>query len=216
MIWVIGDRRFESCSVIYKVDGEYGDLSNMSNGLPLLVNGITVKSSEALYQACKFPHEPDWQQDILEAPHAMQCKMKARKTGRPKNVRPDWLQINVSVMRWVLRVKLACHPQRMAALLRWSGTGPFVEQSRKDPFWGAIETKPGILEGENHLGRLLTELRDTVRTKFQEGKEAELLNVDPPGIDQFLLLGEPIREVIGQGTFGNAKPVTLPKTKSSE
>ena len=211
MIWEIGDRRFESCNVIYKVDGEYGDLSNMSNGHPLTVNGVTVKSSEALYQLCKYPSQPDWQREILDAPHAMQCKMKARKAGRPKEVRADWHQVNVGLMRWVLRVKLACHPQRMAALLRWSGQAPFVELSRKDAFWGAIEVKEGLLRGENHLGRLLTELREAVRAKFAEGKEADLLKVAPPAVPDFLLLGEPITDVTGTGSFGNAKPHREPR-----
>ncbi|WP_020475989.1 NADAR family protein [Zavarzinella formosa] len=211
MIWEIGDRRFESCNVIYKVDGEYGDLSNMSNAHPLTVNGVIVKSSEALYQVCKYPSHPDWQQDILDAPHAMQCKMKAGKAGRPKEIRTDWLQVNVSIMRWVLRVKLACHPQRMAALLRWSGQAPFVELSRKDAFWGAVEEKEGVLKGENHLGRLLTELRENVRTKFAEGKEAELLKVEPLAIPDFNLLGHPITELAGTGSFGSPKPHREPK-----
>ncbi len=206
MIWEIGDHRYDPCQVIYKVDGEYGDLSNMCNAFPLTVNGVTVKSSEALFQACKYPSEPDWQRDIIDAPHAMQCKMKARKTGRPKHVRADWPEVNVSVMRWVLRVKLACHPQRIAALLRWSGQAPFVEISRNDAFWGAIEAADRVARGENHLGRLYTELRETVRAKFAEGKEADLLKVEPLPIENFLLLGEPIGLLVGTGSFGSVKP----------
>ena len=211
MIWEIGERRFEACNVIHKVDGEFGDLSNMSNAHPLTVNDMVVKSSEALFQLCKFPSQPEWQREIIDAPNAMQARMKAGKAGRPKETRADWTQICIQVMRWVLRVKLACHPQRMAALLRWSGQTPFVELSRKDPFWGALEEKEGLLKGENHFGRLLTELRETVRARFAEGKEAELLKVEPLAIENFLLLGEPIREVTGSGNFGTARPVREPK-----
>jgi len=81
-----------------------------------------------------------------------------------------------------------------------------VEVSRNDAYWGAIEGKEGVAAGENHLGRLYTELRELVRAKFAEGKEAELLKVDPPPVENFLLLGEPIGPVIGTGSFGNAKP----------
>lgn len=207
MIWIIGERRFESCNIVHKVDGEFGELSNMSNAHPLTVNGHVIKSSEALFQLCKFPSQPDWQREIMEAPHAMQARMKAGKTGRPKAVRSDWPQISIQVMRWVLKVKLASHPQRIAALLRWSGQAPFVEYSRNDAFWGATEESEGVLKGENHFGRLLTELRELVRAKFAEGKETELLKVEAPAIENFLLLGEPIQEVVGTGSFGTAKPV---------
>lgn len=216
MIWEIGEHRFNNVNVIYKVDGEYGDLSNMSNAFPLTVNGIIIKSSEALYQACKFPDNPDWQQDIIDAPHAMQCKMKARKAGRNKQARADWQQVNIRVMRWVLQVKLACHPQRIAALLRWSGQHPFMELSRNDPFWGAVESVEGVAKGENHLGRLFTEMRETVRAKFAEGKEADLLRVEPLPIDNFKLLGQPIEPVIGSGSFGNAKIVREAKPAESK
>lgn len=59
-----------------------GRLSNMNNDFPWWVNGVRIGSSEALYQACRFPHQPDWQQEILNAPHAIAAKMKAKKEGR--------------------------------------------------------------------------------------------------------------------------------------
>ena len=37
-------------------------LSNMAGGFPLVVNDIRIRTSEALYQACRFPHMPDVQQ----------------------------------------------------------------------------------------------------------------------------------------------------------
>jgi ribA/ribD-fused uncharacterized protein len=205
MIWEWQGARQETTAVIYKVDGEYGDLSNLSNGFPLTVGGVDLKSSEALYQACKYPHRPEWQQDILDARHAMEAKMKARKDGRPKDTRPDWDEVRVPVMRWVLRVKLALHPRRIAALVRWSGTGPFIEQSRKDRFWGAVEEHDGVFRGENQLGQLWTEFREEVRAKFAAGDELSLLAVDPPAVPDFKLLGKEIGVVQGTGDFG-ARP----------
>jgi hypothetical protein len=46
------------CVVFYKVNEEWGGLSNMSNDFPLRVNGVRISSSEALYQLCRFPHSP--------------------------------------------------------------------------------------------------------------------------------------------------------------
>ena len=90
----------ENCAVFYRVGEEWGGMSNMSNDFPLRVNGLRIGSGEALYQACRFPHRPDWQQEILAAPHAMQAKMKSKKGGRRKeHSRPNWEEIQVEVMR---------------------------------------------------------------------------------------------------------------------
>src|SRR5262245_56196010 len=93
----------ENCVVVFKVNEDCGELSNMSNAFPLVVGGVRLGSSEALYQAMRFPHRPDWQQEILDAPHAMQAKMAAKKEGRRRTgSRPDWEQVQQEVMRWVL------------------------------------------------------------------------------------------------------------------
>jgi predicted NAD-dependent protein-ADP-ribosyltransferase YbiA (DUF1768 family) len=84
------------------VDGlSVGGLSNMSGAFPLTVGDVRVRSTEALYQACRFPHQPDWQEEILAAGNGMQAKMASKKGGRRKDhSRPDWASIEVEVMRW--------------------------------------------------------------------------------------------------------------------
>lgn len=203
MIWEWQGQRHETTAVIYKVTEEYGDLSNMCNEFPLQIAGQDVKSSEALFHACKFPKKPDWQEEILKARHAMEAKMKAKKAGRMKEARPDWDEVCVAIMKWVLRIKLASHPRRITALVRWSGTGPIVEQSKNDAFWGAIAGEDGVLRGENHLGRIWTEIRDDVRAFFNDGSENQLLTVPPPDLKDMLLLGKPIETFVGTGDFGS-------------
>jgi ribA/ribD-fused uncharacterized protein len=125
----------------------------------------------------------------------MAAKMKAKKDGRRNNhSRPDWDEISIDLMCWVLRVKLAQHWREMAGLLLSSGNRAIVEISRKDRFWGAVEGTDGVLTGQNHLGRLLMELRDLVRSSPRE----ELLIVQPLDIPDFLFLGEPIQIVRGR------------------
>lgn len=193
MNWEWEGKVHENCVVFYKVNEEWGGLSNMSNDFPLLVNGLQVGSSEALYQACRFPHRPNWQKEILDAPHAMQAKMKAKKEGRRKDhSRPDWEEVQVEIMRWCLRVKLAQHIKKFGGLLRWSAPRPIVERSRKDRFWGAVLEGDGVLRGENQLGRLLMELREELLACKQPGEESRLLRVEPPSIPDFLLLGKPL------------------------
>jgi type I restriction enzyme S subunit len=183
----------ENCLVFFKVGEEWGGLSNMSNEFPLRVNGLRIGSSEALYQACRFPHRPDWQREILEAPHAMQAKMKSKKEGRRKeHTRPDWEAIQVEVMRWSLRVKLAQHVTKFGGLLRWSAPRPIVERSQKDRIWGAVLEKDGVLRGQNRLGQLLMELREELLACKVAGQESRLLRVEPPQFPDFLLLGQAI------------------------
>lgn len=42
-------------AVFLKTKERLGALSNMAGGFPLEVNGIKIRTSEALYQACRFP-----------------------------------------------------------------------------------------------------------------------------------------------------------------
>lgn len=184
----------QDCVVIYRVRDAFGGLSNMAGGYPLLVNGIVIPSSEALYQACRFPHRPEWQAEIISQSNPMTAKMVAKKDGRRAHQsRPDWAAIELDVMAWALRVKLAWHYRRLAELLLTTDDRPIVEKSRTDDKWGAIEICPGCLEGDNRLGRLLMDLRTQVRTRSRE----ELAIVEPLPIRDFTLLGEPIRRVRG-------------------
>jgi ribA/ribD-fused uncharacterized protein len=195
MEWEWDGVKRADCVVIFKVAEAWGELSNMHNEFPLRVGGMPVGSSEALYQAMRFPHRPDWQREVLDAPHAMQAKMKAKKEGRRSTgSRPDWEEVQRDVMRWCLRVKLACHYARFGRLLRASRDRPIVERSRKDRFWGAVVEKDGVLRGENWLGRLLAELRDELTTTA-DGQESKWLKVEPPPVPEFLLLGRPVEVV---------------------
>ncbi len=192
-IWYSEDSKiYENCAVFYKVKEEFGGLSNMSGGYSLKINGETIYSSEALYQACRFPHEPTWQKEIISQRSPMAAKMKAKKDNRRKDYsRSDWQDIRLDLMRWVLRVKLAHHYNAISEILLATGDRPIVEKSRKDRFWGAVEDKEGILHGCNQLGQLLMELRSLVKTKSSK----ELTKVEPLDIHDFLLLNIPISTI---------------------
>jgi ribA/ribD-fused uncharacterized protein len=179
---------FEECVVFFKVHEPFGGLSNMSGGYPLVVNGVNVPSAEALYQACRFPHRPDWQREILAQRSPMAAKMMAKKEQRrAKHTRSDWSAVAVPVMRWVLEVKLAQHPG-FRSLLQQTAPRPIVERSRKDRVWGAVDDGSGTLEGRNELGRLLMALRDELPSRG-------IVQVEPPDVSDFLLLGHPIDPV---------------------
>lgn len=181
-----------SSVVFLKTDEPFGGLSNMAGGFPLLVNGIRIHTSEALYQACRFPHRPEVQALIIEQKSPMTAKMKSKPYRYDS--RPDWDQVCVKIMRWCLRVKLAQNWREFSELLLETGERPIVEESRKDAFWGAKATDDERLVGMNALGRLLMELREAVRV---EGRDS-LISVLPLAIPEFLLEGRPIEIVTSQ------------------
>jgi ribA/ribD-fused uncharacterized protein len=176
------------CVVFRKTKEDYGGLSNMASGFPLQINGTKIWSSEALYQACRFPYRPDVQKIILAERSPMTAKMRS-KPFRAEFTRPDWDQIKVKIMRWCLRVKLAQNWEKFSTLLLSTGQKPIVEDSAKDDFWGAKKTDDGLLVGKNVLGRLLMELRQELTSPSTE----RLKTLPHPDIPDLMLLGKAIR-----------------------
>lgn len=168
-----------------KTAEEFGGLSNMAPGYPIVVLGHQIRSSEALYQACRFPHLPEVQRMILNEGSPMTAKMRSKPYR--KDSRPDWEEVRVKVMRWCLRVKLIHNWHKFSELLLSTENRPIVEDSRKDSYWGAMPLDNETLNGQNVLGRLLMELREKLRNDPQK-----LRNIRPLQISNFRLLGDPI------------------------
>ena len=177
--------------VVYKTKEDFGGLSNMASGYPLQINGVRILTTEALYQACRFPHMPEVQREIIGQHSPMTAKMKSKP--HRKDSRPDWEDVRYKVMRWCLRVKLAQNYDEFGRLLLATRDRPIVEQSRKDDYWGAklVDEAGDTLIGQNVLGRLLMELRE----KLKDDTDGMLKTVPPLSIPEFLLLGKPIETV---------------------
>ena len=178
----------------------FGGLSNMASGFPLVVNGVNILTSEALYQACRFPHLPDVQRTIIAQKSPMSAKMKSKPYRADS--RADFEYKKVVIMRWCLRVKLAQNFIRFSQLLESTENKEIVENSHKDRFWGAVPTKEdkNLLVGANVLGGLLKQLR----REYYENRLTNLpslLYVEPPTINGFLLFDEPIRAVDERENF---------------
>lgn len=205
--------RFNSV-VFLKTKAAFGGLSNMAGGFPVCVNGQVVRTVEALYQACRFPHKPEVQRIIVEQKSPMTAKMK----GKPhrSESREDWESVRVDIMRWCLRVKLIQHWDSFGELLTSTGELAIVEESRRDVFWGAKSDGERALVGENVLGRLLMELRE------QLGQDPSQLarRVEPPSIPTFLLDGHPIQavgpavEMCAQSREGPQHSAHIPEQRS--
>ena len=194
-----------SSSVTFvKTKEKYGGLSNMAAGFPLVVNGIDIRTSEALYQACRFPGRPDVQELIINERSPMTAKMKSKPFR--EDTRPDWEDVRVSVMRWCLRVKLAQNWEKFGNLLLSTGDKPIVEKLiNREDFWGATKMSDGSFVGINALGRLLMELRHLLKSDDSE----KLKTVEPLSIPDFLIFQKPIRTIHGiQGKSGSSKEDT--------
>lgn len=176
----------KNCVVFRKTDEKFGGLSNMAPGFPLKVNDVRILTSEVLYQICRFPHLPDVQQLLIKQQSPMTAKMKSKRYR--KETRPDWYSVRLKIMRWCLRVKLVQNWDIFAELLRSTGDAAIIEESKKDPFWGAKPIDDKTLEGINALGRLLMELRQEIITLNRD----TFHQVKPPAIPDFLLLGKEI------------------------
>lgn len=188
-------KKSDECISFRKTTEEYGGLSNMASGYPIVVNGIYIKSSEALYQALKFPHLPNAQKEIIAeydkiknpkgAKSPMGAKMKSKKYN--SKIREDWDQIKIIVMRWVLRVKLIQNQETFGKLLLETGSKTIVEESKKDDFWGG-KLDNNEFKGMNILGRLLMELRELY-------KQYPLDSIEPLKLKDFKLFGKSITSV---------------------
>ena len=176
-------------SVVFaKTKEKFGGLSNMASGYPLHVNEVKVLTTEALYQACRFPHEPLIQKNIIEQVSPMAAKEISKQFHYES--RQDWLKIRHQVMRWCLRVKLVQNYDSFGQLLLSTKDLPIVELSYKDDFWGAKPSvnNPNELIGQNILGRLLMELRELLK----HTNEDKLRHVNSLQIPSFMLSGSNI------------------------
>ena len=139
----------------------WGALSNFQPlAVPIAAGPWRFRTSEALYQATKFPSHPDIQQRIAEASTARESADIGRTPG--VTIHPAWSAHRVDVMRWVLRMKREANADEIDAVLATTGERPIVEASTRDVWWGA-QPVADRYEGRNVLGCLWMELRQQLR-----------------------------------------------------
>jgi ribA/ribD-fused uncharacterized protein len=153
------------CITFKSTKGKYGALSNMAPGFPICINGIIIKTTEALYQALRFPDYPEIQKQIVSYP----SPISAKKFGRMnfEKSRPDWLNYRFKIMKFCIELKLFQNKESFAKVLLSTKDLPIVEYTEKDKVWGATDEGDFYL-GTNALGRLLMELRDNLKNNSFE------------------------------------------------
>lgn len=154
-----------NCVTFRKTKDPFGAMSNMATGYSIWIEDNLVPSSEAPYQASRFPTGPDLQSLIFSQKSPILSKRMAQSF--PDLSRKDWNKVRVSTMRWCLRAKLY-NSRYFHDLLMSTGGSIIVEESGKDRFWGAVPQTDEILQGHNALGRLLMALRRDIREGGQD------------------------------------------------
>ncbi len=134
--------------------GEWRWLSNFWPA-SVVLEGVEFPSVEHAYVAAKSL-DPEFRSRVLAEPKPGRVK----RLGRGVVLRPDWDEVKLSIMADLVEQKFSRHEDLRLKLLA-SGEEEIVEvNSWGDRFWGVCD---GV--GENHLGRILMEVRNRARRR---------------------------------------------------
>ena len=144
--------------VIDKFDGEYAFLSNFSNSILYDTDGIEYPTVEHYFQAQKTL-DFDTRLKIAAAP----TPGKAKGIGRHVYLRTDWNNVKIDIMRDALIQKFS--DKKLQKKLIETGDAELIEGNWwHDNFYGDCHCeKCRDIIGENHLGKLLMDIREKLK-----------------------------------------------------
>ena len=137
----------------YSKKPEFKELSNFY-AAPFSLDGKTWPSVEHYFQAMKFPTDPAYQETIRQIKTPQSAKSLGSSKEHP--IRPDWDSVREEVMKKALEAKFTQNEALKQILLSTKGK-ELGEASPTDIYWGIGKAR----KGQNRLGKLLMELRDT-------------------------------------------------------
>lgn len=147
------------------IDSFTGPNRFLSNfwSVAIAFEGHTYRTVEHAFQAAKTLDEEERTRIRNEANAA-----GAKHRGKHVDLRADWEEIKVDVMRELLRQKFGTDPLR-SRLLR-TGKAVLIEGNWwGDRFWGVCEGK-----GQNMLGQLLMEIRNELRAQKEAARTHDI------------------------------------------
>lgn len=147
--------------VIAGFKGNYRWLSNFER-CDILYKGILYPSAESAYQAQKTLD--------IKARHIF-SKLDAREAktlGKIINIRPDWDNVKLELMYEICEIKFNL-PQFKPRLID-TGEMKIIESNYwGDTFWGECD---GV--GENHLGKIIMQVRDKIFKEIKNKNNASI------------------------------------------
>ena len=135
---------------INQFKGEYDFLGNRYP-CRILWEGLEYRSAEAAFQASKC------QDDKERMVYACCSTDKAVLKGKEQTLYPGWEETKVSIMLSILRAKFEQNPTLMQKLADTGNRVLLNGNNKQETFWG-IDLYSWI--GENHLGRIIINIRD--------------------------------------------------------
>lgn len=186
--------RYDEVVSFCEVRKAWGGFSNMSSEYPLLYNGVIYPTAEHLYLAGRFSSHPEIVAEILAHRNAMYCKRLFHGRVWAPLIRPDWPELQLSWMRFVLNLKYEQHSS-FRRLLQQTADKVILEDSTmlvgKDPLCG----HSSFFWGAKDLTR-----RETIRNERRRiTREARLEGWSQARLK---LAREEVRERIGQQVRG--------------
>jgi ribA/ribD-fused uncharacterized protein len=144
-----------SDQVISSFSGAYDFLSNF-HACNIRMSGKVFYSAEQAYHYHKLARLHDRNQML-----ALVDPMKAKKFSRKCEIIPHWDEMRTGIMFMVLLIKFQQNGYLMDALLKTAPATLIEGNHWNDTYWGCVwkGDREGWV-GENHLGRLLTIIRD--------------------------------------------------------
>lgn len=148
--------------MIKQFQGEYRWLSNfwvspMRITIHQFPISVTAKTVEHLFQACKTLDEEQFKTVIN-----CTTPSDAKRMGRTVTLRDDWDDIKIDVMCKALKSKFNQNAELKQKLIDTGDEHIQEGNYWHDTFWG-VDLKTD--EGQNHLGKLLMELRTQYKEK---------------------------------------------------
>lgn len=148
-----GKEKAEAVNRIDSFSGEYRFLSNFWFAEVTIYN-VTYPTVEHAYQAMKSG-DPAYQHRVQTA----KGPKEAKDLGKKAVLRPDWEQVKVDYMKYLVWEKFSKH-QGLKDKLLATGDAELIEGNTwGDTFWGVCRGT-----GQNMLGKILMEVRTMLRT----------------------------------------------------
>lgn len=136
-----------------EIKGFRGDYYFLSNFYPCRIayNGKIYGNTEAAFQAQKTVNAAEQDEFTNLSPG------EAKRKGRRVTLRKDWESVKNGIMLDIIRCKFK-DPRLMECLLNTGDA--YLEETNtwNDRYWGVCRGS-----GENHLGKILMQVRDEIR-----------------------------------------------------
>lgn len=135
---------------------KYFFLSNFYE-VPVIFDGIKYQNNEAAFQAqkCIDPKERLQFSELNPS--------EAKKLGRRVELRSDWEDVKVDLMRKIVFAKFTQNPDLTLELLNTKDEELVEGNNWNDKIWGKVNG-----EGQNLLGKILMEVREEIRSKVRD------------------------------------------------